>query len=167
MIGRRKGRRHIRCPIVTGGKYQGEEVTSRVAWFVGGQCIKTWSCTQGAFALSSAEAEFYAMIEAVVSSKGLVSLAGELGFKKMSNVIVLGMDTSAAKSFVCRRGLGNMRHIEIRDLWLQKEVREGKLKVVKVLGVENPADLMTKILNVKEIEERLMRMNIIMIVTSP
>ena len=56
-----------------------------------------------------------------------------------------------------------MRHIEIRDLWLQKEVREGRLKVVKVLGSENPADLMTKILNIGEIEERLKRMNLMMV----
>ena len=129
---------------------------------MGGHCIKTWSCTQGAFALSSAEAEFYAMIEAVVRSKGLKSLAYELGFRNISNVIVLGTDSSAAKSFVCRRGLGKMRHIEIRDLWLQKEVREGRLKVVKVMGRENPADLMTKILNVGEIEERLRGLNITM-----
>ena len=95
------------------------------------------------------------MIEAVVRSKGLASLAKELGFKNVSNVVVLGTDSSAAKSFVCRRGLGKMRHIEIRDLWLQKEVREGKLKVVKVLGSENPADLMTKVLNIGEIKERL------------
>ena len=129
---------------------------------MGGHCIKTWSCTQGAFALSSAEAEFYAMIEAVVRSKGLRSLAMELGFRNVSNVVWLGTDSSAAKSFVCRRGLGKMRHIEIRDLWLQKEVREGRLKVVKVMGRENPADLMTKILNVGEIEERLRGLNITM-----
>ena len=129
---------------------------------MGGHCIKTWSCTQGAFALSSAEAEFYAMIEAVVRSKGLKSLAQELGFRNMSNVIVLGTDSSAAKSFVCRRGLGRMRHLEIRDLWLQNEVREGRLVVKKVIGSENPADLMTKILSVREIEGRLMRMNLMM-----
>ena len=102
------------------------------------------------------------MIEAVVRSKGLRSLAKELGFRNISNVVVLGTDSSAAKSFVCRRGLGKMRHLEIRDLWLQKEVREGKLRVVKVKGSENPADLMTKILNIGEIEERLRRMNLVM-----
>ena len=53
-----------------------------------------------------------------------------------------------------------MRHIEIRDLWLQKEIREGRVLVHKVLGAENPADLMTKILTVKEIGDRLRRMSI-------
>ena len=100
------------------------------------------------------------MIEAVVRSKGLRSLALELGFRNVSNVVWLGTDSSAAKSFVCRRGLGRMRHIEIRDLWLQKEVREGRLKVMKITGSENPADLMTKILNVGEIKERLGGLNL-------
>ena len=100
------------------------------------------------------------MIEAVVRSKGLKSLAKELGFRNLSNAVVLGTDSNAAKRFVCRRGLGKMRHIEIRDLWLQKEVREGKLKVVKVMGRENPADLMTKILTISEVEERLRGLNI-------
>ena len=111
---------------------------------IGSHCIKTWSASQGAFALSSAEAEFYAMIEAVTRAKGLISLAKELGFAGLANVVRLGTDGSAAKSFVCRRGLGKMRHLEIRDLWLQKEVGEGKVEVSKVRGEENPADLMTK-----------------------
>ena len=127
---------------------------------VGSHCIKTWSATQGAHALSSAEAEFYAMIEAVARAKGLVSLAQEMGFSSLSNVVHLRTDSSAAKSFVCRRGLGRMRHLEIRNLWLQKEVREGKVEVSKIPGKENPADLMTKILGIEEIKDRLKGMNI-------
>ena len=48
-----------------------------------------------------------------------------------------------------------MQHLEIRDLWLQKEVSEGKVEVSKVRGDSNPADLMTKVLGVREIESRL------------
>ena len=57
------------------------------------------------------------MIEAVTRAKGLISLAKEIGFGGMANVVRLGTDSSAAKSLVCRRGLGKMRHLEIRDLW--------------------------------------------------
>ena len=124
--------------------------------------MKTWCASQGAFALSSAEAEFYAMVEAVTRAKGLLTLAGEMGFGELSLVVHLGTDSNAAKSFVNRRGLGKMRHLEIRDLWLQKEIREGRVLVHKVLGTENPADLMTKILTVKEIDDRLRRMSIYM-----
>ena len=63
----------------------------------------------GAFALSSAEAELYGMVEAVTMAKGLVILAWEIGFRNLSNVIHLGTDSSAAKSFVCGKGLGKIR----------------------------------------------------------
>ena len=128
---------------------------------IGKHCIKTWCATQGAVALSSAEAEFYAMIEGVTRAKGLLSLALEMGFVDLSNVVHLGTDSSAAKSFVSRRGFGKMRHVEIRDLWLQKEVREGRVEVSKIPGEENPADLMTKILSSKTVESRLLGMNIV------
>ena len=77
----------------------------------------------------------------------------------MSNVIQLGTDSSAAKSFVCRRGLGKMKHLEIRDLWLQKEVAMGKLVARKIPGERNPADLMTKVLRLSDIRYRLALMN--------
>ncbi len=86
------------------------------------------------------------MIEAVLRAKGLLSLASELGFSALSNVVKIGTDSSAAKSFVSRRGLCKMRHLAIRDLWLQQEVLDKKVVVSKVAGEENPADLMTKIL---------------------
>jgi len=130
-----------------GGNIKDRKSTSGGAWFLGNHCIKTWSSTQGAFALSSAEAEFYAMIEGATRAKGLHSLANELGFTKLANVVKLGTDSSAAKSFVSRRGLGKMRHLEIRDLWLQQQVREGLVEVSKVPGERNPADLMTKIMS--------------------
>eukprot|EP00973_Karenia_brevis_P081388 11280977-Karenia_brevis.AAC.1 len=68
-------------------------------------CIKTWSASQGACALSSAEAELCAMVEGVTRANGLLRLAKELGFEELSNVVKSGTDSSAAKSFVCRRGL--------------------------------------------------------------
>ena len=126
----------------------------------GGHCVKTRSASQGAYALSSAEAELYGMVEGVTRAKGLRTLAYELGFRGLKNVVKLGTDSSAAKSFVNRRGLGKMRHLQIRDLWLQEEVDTGRLEVSKVRGDENPADLMTKVLSVKEVVARLSWMNL-------
>ena len=39
-------------------------------------------------------------------ANGLRKLPIELGFADLSNVVDLGLDSSAAKSFVCRRGPG-------------------------------------------------------------
>jgi len=111
--------------------------------------------------LSSAEAEFYGLIEGFFKAKGLISLAKELGFVDLVNVVHLGTDSTAAKSFVSRQGFGRMKHIEIRDMWLQKEVRDGKVEVSKVPGDKNPADLMTKILSTKDIQSRLDKMNLV------
>ena len=38
---------------------------------------------------------------------------------------------------------------------------EGRVKVGKDKGTENPADLMTKILGIKDIDERLAAMNLV------
>ena len=53
-----------------------------------------------------------------------------------------------------------MRHLEIRDLWLQAEVEQGKLVVHKVKGDQNPADLMSKVLSLGEVVDRLGWMNL-------
>ena len=121
---------------------------------IGKHCVKTWSTTQGAYALSSAEAEFYAMIEALIRAKGVSHVMVELGFD-VQQELQLHTVSSAAKSFVSRKGLGKMKHLEIRDLWLQREVSLGKMLVNKVDGKKNPADLMTKYIRKEEIEERL------------
>ena len=151
----------LRLTVTGGGNLRDRKSTSSGVWMLGGHCVKTWSATQGAYALSSAEAE-YAMIEGVTRAEGLVSLASELGFGDLSTVIQLGTDSSAAKSFVSRKGLGKMRHLEIRDLRLQKEVADGKVIVFKTPGDENPADLMTKILGIDDIKIRLEQMGMIM-----
>ena len=87
-------------------------------------------------------------------------MAAELVVRVAGGGIVVKTDSEAAKSFVSRRGLGRMRHIEVRELWLQEEVRKGTVVVKKVAGSENPADLMTKFLTRSEVVDKLWRMSI-------
>ena len=140
-----------------GGSRDDRRSTSGGVIMLGSHCIKTWSSTQGAVALSSAEAEFYAMVDAVLRAKWIAAVAVEMGFAEMRGRLVVGTDSSAAKSFVSRRGLGKMRHIEVKELWLQKEVLKG---AVKIPGVDNPADLMTKFLQVDTIRGHLEKLDI-------
>ncbi len=44
----------------------------------------------------------------------------------------LHMDSSVAKSFVSRRGPGRIRHVEVKELWLQDVVKLGTIKLRKV-----------------------------------
>ena len=106
--------------------------------------------------MSSAEAEFYAMVDGTLRAKWAQSVLIELGVP-VSPVAEVCTDSSAARSFVSKRGLGRMRHLELRDLWLQREVGEGKVIVHHVPGLENPADAMTKFLTHRELSERLAR----------
>ena len=129
---------------------------------VGKHCLKAWCSTQGALALSSAEAEYYAMVEGVLRARGIQNVGKEIGMEGSEGSVGLELlvDSSAAKSFVSKRGAGKMRHIEVRWFWLQEEVRAGRVVVTKVKGEWNPADLMTKYLNIKEIRDRLEWMGI-------
>ena len=126
----------------------------------GTHCIKTWCSTQGALALSSAEAEFYSMVEGVLRGYEMIGLSRELGEEVSVVKVILGTDSSAAKAFGCRRGVGKMRHMQVKWLWLQEEVKRGNVKVFKVKGVENPADSMTKFLTGEEIKRQLEAMNL-------
>ncbi len=71
----------LRLIVIGGGNLKDRKSTSGGIWMLGHHTIKTWSGSQGAIALSSAEAEFYALIEAVTRYKGSVSLLKDLGFE--------------------------------------------------------------------------------------
>ena len=51
---------------------------------------------------------------------------------------------SAASGIASRTGLGQVRDIEVSQLWLLERVRNGKLNVNKVDGGDNLADTLTK-----------------------
>ena len=127
---------------------------------IGTHCIKSWSSTQGPLALSSAEAEYYSMVEGVLRAKNLQTIGAEIEMLGLDEEIMLETDLSAAKSFASRRGFGKMRHMEARYLWLQGEVMNMAVKVLKVKGEENPADLMTKYLGERDISKCLDRIGI-------
>ena len=58
--------------------------------------------------------------------------------------IELYSDSSAAIGIAYRQGLGKVRHIQVQQLWIQQKVMKKELKLLKVLGTENVADIMTK-----------------------
>ena len=58
--------------------------------------------------------------------------------------VIVSSDSSAARGHVSRRGLGKMRHIQTRFLWVQERVGEGHIKITCVPGSKNVADVLTK-----------------------
>ena len=114
--------------------------------------VKHWSRTQKARALSSGEAEYYAIVIGRAESLGLQALAEDLGWKAE---VRLWTDSSAAKAVANRRGLGKLRHVELKCLWVQDTVKEGRVKLKTVRGEENVADHLTKPKTRSDIEELL------------
>ncbi len=85
------------------------------------------------------------MVDGTTKALGFQTSCREVGIR-MSGPITLHTDSSAAKSFASRRGLGKARHVQTRSLWLQQAVAERRVLVRKVAGTANPADLLTKYL---------------------
>ena len=106
-----------------------------------GGILKTRSSTQASIAQSSGEAEYYALVRAASEALGMKSIMHDLGWDCKIRLLV---DSSAAKSIASRTGLGKLRHLEIKFLWLQECVRRGKVVMSKVRGDLNPADVLTK-----------------------
>ena len=51
---------------------------------------------------------------------------------------------TGAIGMVHRLGFGKVRHLAVGDLWVQHHVRSGKIRVSKMLGLENPSDAQRK-----------------------
>ena len=84
------------------------------------------------------------MYEGATRGLGLKSVMLECGFAPQLRMIRVWTDSSVAKSFVATRGLGRMRHLEVKLLWLQECVQKGRINVGKVGGATNVADALTK-----------------------
>ena len=124
----------------------------------GGVAVRGWSSNQNVIALSSGEAEYYAALKGASSALGFQSMLRDLG---MQATITLYTDSSAARGIIHRAGLGKLRHLETGYLWLQSAVKAKKLQVRKVLGTENPADLMTKHLASADMRKYLTKLQMI------
>ena len=104
--------------------------------------LATWSVTQAVRALSSGEAEFYALLKGVVEALGFHAVAEELGV--VLRTARVGSDSTAAKAAASRHGLGKLKHLELKHLWVQEAVRTRRVQIVKEDTATNVADLMTK-----------------------
>ena len=95
----------------------------------GFHCIAQWSRTQQLVALSSAEAELNASVRAGQEDFGIVHISMEIGTPHVTEV--LG-GSSAAYGIKMRVGSGRVKHLSIRQLWLQERVLLGHLTCKKI-----------------------------------
>jgi hypothetical protein len=115
--------------------------TSGGCAMLGQHLVKHWSTTQKVVTLSSGEAELAGIVKGSAEALGLQSLARDLGVEVQIRVHA---DSSAAIGICKRTGIGRVRHLAVGQLWVQEKIRSEEITLCKVLGLENPADLLTK-----------------------
>ena len=103
--------------------------------------IKSYSRQQKVIALSSAEAELYAMLAASAESLAMIAYCRDLGMTIGGEVYT---DSAAALGITHRAGIGKVRHLRTQGMWVQEVRSGGRLSYKKVLGAKNPADVLTK-----------------------
>ena len=101
------------------------------------------STMQTVIAMSSAEAEFYGLASAATIGLYIQNILAELNRR---STIHLYCDSSSAISLAERQGVGRIRHLAIKVLWLQDLIASHKVTVSKVKGEFNCADVGTKAL---------------------
>ena len=106
----------------------------------GAHLICHWSKTQQLIALSSAEAELNASIKAGVEGIGIATMAQQLF---QNHDVHLFGDSSANHGILHRAGAGRVKHLSIRQLWLQEKVSLGTVNFTKIARDKNTADMMT------------------------
>ena len=120
--------------------------TSGVSLFVLGAntLALSHSRTQATVALSSGEAELYAIGSGVADGLFVRSLVEESQLFQKTNLSVF-TNSNVGKSIVSRFGASRKtKHVELCFLYVQELVASGMVRVRKVLGTLNPADILTK-----------------------
>ena len=96
--------------------------TSGAVFMRGAHLIKSYSRTQSNIALSSAEAELYAMASAASEGLGLAAMIKDYGRIVEPH---LKVDATAAIGIAQRKGLGKLRHLDTQSLWIQARSGRG------------------------------------------
>ena len=122
------------CPTTT------KSSSGAMVW-LNGALMSSLCKTQGFIALSSPEAEYYACTVGVAEAKFIQSILLDWG---VTAEIEHFVDNSCAITLGRRIGLGGMRHMETRYLWIQEELRAQRMKLTKVKETENATDVATK-----------------------
>ena len=123
---------------------------------IGSHVVKSWSTTQATVALSSGEAELYALVKGAAQSLGLLALASDMGHDMHATV---HSDSSAAIGITQRKGLGKLRHIRVQMLWVQDGLKRREYSLQKIDGADNVSDVLTKNVDAGTLTKHLANMH--------
>ena len=122
--------------------------------------LHTWDCysvTQATIALSSAESEFYATGSA--TARGLQCKVYLSETERPCELDVYS-DSTAGRGMCQRTGVGKVRHLELRFLWIQERLRLKAFRLNKETTEEMTADILTKYCEWPKIEQHCATLNL-------
>lgn len=106
----------------------------------------TWkSNLQSVVALSTTEAEYIALTDAVKESFWLKGILADLGL--MQKKVVINCDSSSAICLSKHQTFHDRsKHIDVRLHFIRDEVGKGMIEIKKIATEHNPADALTKVI---------------------
>ncbi|CAL1135832.1 unnamed protein product [Cladocopium goreaui] len=110
--------------------------------FLNGRAVTSRSRSQKSIALSSCESEYLAAVGGGAEGIHIGRLWTFLVRKETEVDVVT--DSSSCRAFAQRQGVGRLKHIETKYLWLQQCVKLGMLTMTGVATLLNVADIGTK-----------------------
>ena len=128
---------------------------------LGEHCLKTWSTNQSSPALSSCEAEYYAVVDGASRAFGIAD--GSEGTRHFGRGLVCGDgDRLQWCKILLRRGVVQAASVTSRSngSGCSRRVADGRFRMTKVVGSLNPADILTKYKGLRDFEEQLKRVNV-------
>ena len=100
----------------------------------GKRMIETSCARQSTVAPSSGEAEYYALTRGIAAGIMSQQFWEVIGFKLP---ITAKTDSTAGRGIAHRKGCAKVKHLSIRELWLQDLVQDDKVRVVKESTLTN------------------------------
>ena len=86
--------------------------------------------------------------------RGTVLQEDPISFMGQSTRMKVWLDSSAARGVFQRQGVGRIRHLEARSLWVQEGLKKKEFELEAVRSEENSADIGTKALNEAKLVRR-------------
>ena len=122
---------------------------------LGHHCVRSWNAKQQVVALPTGEAELYGVVKGAGLLIGAISMMRDL---VLSVEGVLRADSSAGKGIASRRGLGEVKHLDVRNMRIQDVVRSRRIAIVQIAGGGNAAVVLIRHLDGPAIARRMKRL---------
>ncbi|KAJ0890739.1 putative RNA-directed DNA polymerase [Helianthus annuus] len=134
-----------------GGCKESFKSTTGYVFTVGGTAVSWMSKLQKSVALSTTEAEYMAVAEASKELIWLKNFLKEPGKEQVDCALFCDNQSAIhlAKNPVFH---SKTKHIQLRYHFIRDQVSDGTLKLKKIKGTENPADMLTKVVTLEKLK---------------